>query len=104
MCSEKFVVNGNLEHLEELVETDKNTPGDKRTMDNIKEVANNICTELEVTYDVESNYSDIMVPILDMKVRINENNKIAYHFYQKPMKNKSVITKTSAFSHQETND
>ena len=68
------------------------------TKDVIKEIANNISEELKVTYDVESNYSDRKVPILDLKVGINNENKIEYHFYQKPMCNKTVILKNSAFS------
>ena len=40
------LIDGKLTHMENLVETDKHIPGDKRTMDIIQEVANNICKEL----------------------------------------------------------
>ena len=95
------LVNGKLSHFPEHVEEDKTVPGDKRTMDVIRELANDISDEIKVTYDIPSNYEDKKVPILDLKVGINSSNKIEYIFYQKPMNNRTVVSKDSAFSTQQ---
>ena len=90
--------NGTLVHYEEKVNEDQKTAGDKRTMEIVKSIANAIDKNIKVTYDVPSNYKDGKVPILDVKVGINEFNKIEYMFYKKPMASKHVTHKESAMS------
>ena len=56
--------NGKLLFDESEVNKDKEIHDDKRTMEIIKEVADEICENIEVTYDVPSNHHDKKVPIL----------------------------------------
>ena len=74
---------------------------DKRTMLLIQKIANSIDPQIQFTFDVPSNYSDNMVPILDVKAGINEDNEIDYIFYQKPMQNRLVVPKQSAMPLQQ---
>ena len=52
-------------------------------MEIIKEIANGICKNIEVTYDIPSNYDDRKIPILDLKAGINADNKVEFSFYKK---------------------
>ena len=85
-------------YKEEFVDNDSRTDDDKRTMGIIKEIANKIDENLKVTYDVPSNYEDRRVPILDVKAGIDDNDKIIYTFYKKPIANELVTLRSSALS------
>ena len=52
------------------------TEGDVRTMNIIKDIADEICENIKVTYDVPSNYSDKKVPFLDLKTGIDNAGNI----------------------------
>ena len=83
---------------EKLIEDNK-TPGDERTMKIVQQVANSIDVNIKVTFDVPSFQPDGKVPILDLKVNLNqENMQIEYIFYKKPMASKYVTMKDSAMS------
>ena len=88
--------NDELVFREEHVYEDINVKGDKRTMDIIQIIANSIEENIQVTYDVPSNYKDGKIPILDVKAGINLQNKIEFKFYKKPMTNPLVTLKSSA--------
>ena len=92
------LVNGELIFDENLVEDDMKIEDDVRTMNIIKEIANDISKEIKVTYDAPSNYADKRVPILDLKAGIDANNKIEFVFYKKPVTTKLVTLKSSAHS------
>ena len=81
---------------EKHVPEDAKLKDDKRTMEIITELANNISENIEVTYDIPSNYEDGKIPILDVKAGINEENKIEFTFYRKPVTNPLVTLKSSA--------
>ena len=50
-----------------------------------------------MTIDVPSNHADLKVPMLDLKVWVNEqSNEIYYQFYEKATKNRYLISKSSA--------
>ena len=84
---------------EDKIKEDSEIPGDIRTMKIIQAVANSIDENIKVTFDVPSNHDDEKVPILDLKVNLNKDNrKIEYSFYKKPMAAKVVIMKNSAMS------
>ena len=51
-----------LRFFEDKQEEDENVESDKRTMDIIKEIADGICNNIQVTYDIPSNYPDRKVP------------------------------------------
>ena len=76
---------------------DEDVPADKRTMDVVKDIANSIDEMIVMTTDVPSTYEDGKVPTLDVKVWVEETeNKVFYEFYEKPMKNRLILSKSSA--------
>ena len=92
------LISGQLVHCEDKFKEDIEIKADKRTMDIVQLVANQIDENIKVTYDVPSNYSDGYVPILDVKVSINCDKNIDYIFYKKPMASRNVTHKKSAMS------
>ena len=92
------LVDGELRLDTNLVKEDEKVQGDERTMIIIQDIANNINENIQVTFDVPSNYSDNKVPILDVKAGIDSENKIEFLFYKKPMTNNLVTMKSSAMS------
>merc|ERR1711954_300729 len=90
--------NGKLNLHKELIDEDIEVEDDKRTMDIIQKIANSINENLQVTYDIPSNHEDKMVPILDVKAKLNNQNKIDFKFYKKPIANDLVTMKSSALS------
>ena len=81
---------------EKYINDDEKVDEDNRTMNVIQKVANSISENIEVTYDVPSNYDDGKIPILDVKAGLNPQNKIEFQFYKKPMTNPLVTLKSSA--------
>ena len=90
----KFI-NGNIEYDDDD-ENDDDLPDDMRTMRMIGEIANSIEPMITVTTDVPSNHNDGKLPMLDVKVWIENNKEIFYQFYEKPTKNRYIISKDSA--------
>ena len=63
----------------------------------IRKVANSIDPMIQMTIDAPSNHADLKVPMLDLKVWVNEqSNEIYYQFYEKATKNRYLISKSSA--------
>lgn len=84
------------------IETDREIPADKRTMEIIKTIANSIDPMIKVTIDVPSDHHDKKVPMLDIKVWLDEeDNQLNYIFYQKEMKNRKVMMKSSAMPYKQ---
>ena len=54
---------------------DSKIPGDERTMILIQTIANSIDKQIKVTFDVPSTHKDGYVPILDLKVKLNNDTK-----------------------------
>ena len=92
--------NDQLVVYDDKVHEDKLVPDDLRTMRVIQNIANTIDETINVTFDVPSNYDDGRVPILDVKVRVDENNRIEHIFYKKPVANRLGTLKTAAYSMQ----
>ena len=91
---DKLIVN------EERIESDKEIDDEERTMELIKNVANSIDSMIKMTVDFPENYEDRKVPMLDVQLWLNteENPKIYYIFYQKPMRNRLMLLKNSLMS------
>ena len=93
------LVGDKLVYNEEKFKEDTAKPGDSRTMDIIKQVADKIDPNIQVTFDVPSFHKDGFVPILDLKVRYNPTlRKIEHIFYKKDIANKLLTMKNSAMS------
>ena len=92
------LVDDKLVHISEKEHEDRKIPDDLRTMQIISEIANKIDANTQVTFDVPSKNDDGYVPILDVKVRVNEIGEIDFKYYQKPSANTRVTLKSSALS------
>ena len=55
---------------------------------------------ISFTYDIPSNHQDQKMPVLDLKVYLNQDGIIFHKFYEKITKNKFVILADSALSWQ----
>ena len=77
---------------------DENKTDTKMTMDVVQEIANSINPMIILTVDTPCNYEDGKLPVLDIKVDVNEDevNRIDFEFFEKPTKNPSVILANSA--------
>ena len=60
------------------------------------EVANAVDQSIEVEVDHPSKNEDHMMPILDMKMSMNQQNEVVYMFYRKPQCNKFTMMERSA--------
>ena len=78
--------------------TDNQTPDDVRNMKEIKKIANTIVQMIQVEEDCPSLHEDNKLPILDLKVWIEEKEKhmIMYEYYRKPIANPLLILQKSA--------
>ena len=61
-------------------------------------IANSIDDMISFTHDVPSNYSDGFLPVLDVKVKLQDSGNLVYQFYEKPTKSCKVILADSLFS------
>ena len=66
----------------EKKELDTNKNGDQITIEVIQEVANSLDPMIKLTVETPSNFEDRKLPVLDVKVGINENNRIDFEFYE----------------------
>ena len=89
-------VAGLLVFDEEKEKNDLEKPIDMVTMEVVRKIADDVDEMLKFTTDVPSNYDDMKMPVLDMKVGLNDQYEVEYVFYEKPMKSKMVIGKASA--------
>ena len=91
--------DGHIVITEDSINEDEGVPDDKRTMELLQAIANSIHPSIKMTIDYPSNYTDGKVPMLDIKMWIEEvegERQILYEHYEKEMATKSVIHATSA--------
>ena len=77
------LVEGKVQVIEEEAEGDSLLPGDQRTAVVIKEIANNVCPYTRVTVDYPSAHPSGWMPLLDIKVKMLEDNTIDWSFFKK---------------------
>ena len=79
---------------------DKDKSDSKVTIEVIKEIANNVDPMIRLTSQTPCNFEGGMLPILDVKVKINKNegNRLDFEFFEKPTKHPKVILMDSALS------
>ena len=88
---------------EETFQQDEGIPADKRTMLVLQEIASHIHPSIRLTIDYPSNNTDGKVPMLNVKMwieDINARRQIMYEHYEKPMSTKAVINARSALPMQ----
>ena len=98
-------VNGKLEIVEEEVDADCMIQKDKMTMSLIKQIGDSIHQSIVLEGDVPSNHADGKVPILDLKVWIEDietengiKRKIMHEYYSKDVSSKLLIHRDAALS------
>ena len=94
MVCRQISYNSNL--FEDQIEADRNIPADLRTAKFFQSVSNTICDFLQVTIDCPSNHQSGFMPMLDVQVKMSEQNRVIYKFYKKPISSKKVILANSA--------
>ena len=79
---------------------DEEKSGSKVTMEIIQQIANSVNPMIRLTVETPCNFKDGMLPVLEIKVRINEieMNRIDFEYYEKPTKNPRVVLASSALS------
>ena len=94
--------DGRLVIKQEEIEGDMLITGDRRTMEVVRDIGNSIHPSIQLEVDYPSNYEDGKMPLLDLKVWVQEGNdgssRIIHEFYTKDVSSKSVINAKSAFS------
>ena len=85
-----------LEVVEDQIEGDLEKEEDEITMKVFGDIANSVDPNIEVEIDYPSKYDDKMMPILDMKMAINEEEEVKYMFHRKPQSNKVTMMARSA--------
>ena len=77
-----------------IIET-KEDAKEEEVWNHIRETGNQIHQSIQLEADFPANYDEQKVPILDIKVWI-ENNCVKHEYYSKPVASKSVIDERSA--------
>ena len=88
-----------------VVDADKKKADEGRnafdvTMGLVKEIGESLDPTIKLTIDNPTNYEDGKMPVLDIKVNVNEleNNRIDFQFFEKPTKNPKVLLAKSALN------
>ena len=98
-------VKGKLVLKPEKIDEDNVVSADIRTMNVIRKVADEVHDMIKFTVDAPSNHEDKKMPVLDLKVWLdNDNQSINYIFYEKPTKSKLVMSNTSALPKKYENE
>lgn len=95
-----IITGGKLEIDDDKKEMDKNKSDAKVTIEVIQNIANDINPMIQLTVETPCNFEDNKLPVLDVKVDINEeeNYRIDFEFFEKPTRNPKVILMDSALS------
>ena len=81
-------VNGELNIEEAMVVQDSTVSADERTMKIVTAVGNSIHESTQLEYDCPPMHDDGKMPILDLKVWVNEKNVVKHEFYAKDVSSK----------------
>ena len=70
------------------------------TIEVLKNIAKEVDKMIKLTTDTPCHYEDKKMPVLDIKVNVNEekDNQMNFEFYEKPTKNKNVILADAALN------
>ena len=82
-------------------DNNRTEPKDKHTMETLQQIANDIHPSIQLEIDVPSNHKDGKMPILDLKVWLeedmsNQRHLIMHEFYAKEVSSESVVPANSA--------
>ena len=91
-------VTGKIVHDEDELQGRLDEKDDARTARILREIANCVMEGIEMEGDYPSNNQSGKLPILDMRVWINQEGYLLYEHYEKPMSSKRVMHSQSAQS------
>ena len=99
-------LEGRMVLMEEHIGMDELLPADMRTMEELRKMGDSICEMIQLEEDYPSKYNDQRLPILDLKVNVQEveedeqpsRPKIFYRYYRKSMSNWELMHADSALS------
>ena len=69
---------------------------EKDIMEKVKSIGDKIHRSIQLEADYPDRYEDKKVPILDLKVWVDNNNKVVHEYYSKPVASKAVVNSESA--------
>ena len=94
-------IHGVLSVVEAEVEEDRKISGDKRTMEMVKQIGNEIHPSIQLEIDYPSNYEDNKMPILDLKAWVETKDgstRIVHQHYAKDVSSNAVVHAKSALA------
>ena len=99
-------LEGRMVLIEQHIEMDELLPADMRTMEELRKMGDSICKMIQLEEDYPSKHNDQRLPILDLKVNVQEveedgqpsRPKIFYRYYRKAMSNWELMHADSALS------
>ena len=83
---------------EDQQKQDEDTPEDERLSKVLLSIANSVMECIKMEADMPSRNCDKKMPILEMKVWMDENGTLMYQHYEKPVSSKTVMHAHSAHS------
>ena len=94
-------VNKEYKTLQEIYEQKMKRNDEKNTMAILVQIANSIEPMINFTADFPSNHQDHYLPVLDIKVKLDDKKEAVFNFYEKEMKSKRVILASSGLPWQQ---
>ena len=88
--------DGKIRVFDDQIEIDRDIPADQRAAKLFGQIGNTVSNFLKLTTDCPSNHPSGYMPMLDLQVKVDQNNKVEYLFYSKPMSSPFVILANSA--------
>ena len=85
------LVEGSIIVKQEVLEGDRNVPGDLRTTGVLCDLTNTVDKMVKIVFDCHSIHDDGLMPILDLKVKVSDMGDIHYQFYRKAMAQNQTI-------------
>ena len=89
-------LEGRVVVVPEEVEGDLQLPGDHRTALVMQDIANSVCEFTSFKTDFPSAHSTGWMPLLDIQVRVEEDNSVGWKFFQKEVSSPFTILNSSA--------
>ena len=71
---------------------------EKSTMFVLHQIANSVDSMIKFSFDHPSNHKEGKMPVLDLKVHMDNEGYVIHEYYEKPTKNPNVILPSSALS------
>jgi len=81
-------LNKEYKSLQEIYEQKMMKNNEEHTMAILVQIANSIEPMINFTADFPSNHQDLYLPVLDIKVKLDDQKEAVFNFYEKEMKSK----------------